>query len=189
MNMKRILTVGALGFGMALGLQAQDAKPFAAGVSIVTPLDSLKTVTNASGFGGVTADFSYTGMLANSGVPFRASLGIALLPGKEEAGLKVSLLNYQLAGDILTKLGGNENLHLVTGISVNKWRATAEAGGISESENIKGLKFGGRLGLDYRINQQWSANVMLQAIELGAEPNGYFGVNPSWIQVGAKFHF
>jgi len=204
MNMKRFISVGALSLGLAAGLQAQDAQKFSVSANLVQSLDGLKKITNRGGIpAGLTVDFSYTGMLANSGVPFRTSLGVNFLPGRENVYQeKISLTGIQLAGDLLIKLGKSEKLNMITGISINTWSVSNkgfEPGFEPVLNNGKGLKFGGRLGLEYRINQNWSAQVMLQAIELGQdyrgfdgygqEMKGFTGLNPCWIQYGARFHF
>ena len=134
-------------------------------------------------------DFGYNGHVGNSTVPFRASLGYQFLPGSEDNGLKQSLTSFQLAGDIFIASPWKD-LQLITGLSVNKYKVKSEAASFgSETETVKGTKLGARLGLEYRFSPTWSGQLMVQMTELGTDAAATTGVNPSWIQAGAKFHF
>jgi hypothetical protein len=181
----------AVAFGMALlmplAAQGQEIKRFDVSGGAVFALDTLKTVTNKT-FSGIHLDAGFNGNLAATTIPFRASLGVNLLPGSEKDGLKVSLTGFQLNGDIFVKTGVDK-LRLVSGISLNKWRAKAEAAGVSETETIKGIKFGGRLGLDYGINSNLSCGLMLQVVELGTDAGATRGINPSWVELGVRYSF
>jgi hypothetical protein len=169
-------------------LLAQDAqKPWTAGANLSFALDGLKNITHKSN--GFVVDFGYTGHLGGTSVPFRTSFGYQFFPGSEELGLKTSLTSYQLAGDILIDTPW-KNLQFITGLSLQKYHAKAEATGLgSTSENVKGTKFGARLGVEYQINSAWSAQLMVQMTELGTDATATVGINPSWLQAGVKFHF
>ncbi len=223
MTMKSFLRSASLGLVLSgLALSAQDApKPFAVGVHMVSGLTALKDVTGNNA--GAVVDFSYTGMLAKSNVPFRAGLAYNTFPGKtDDFQVKESLTAFQLFGDIVIKTGV-EHLDLVTGLSVNKYHYKVDSpdasvlqgstyGYGSQSGTVKGLKFGARFGVAYAFTSAWSAEVMLQITELGSsdryrmDPSSptrdiwdskakFFtgprsaGINPSWLQVGAKYHF
>jgi opacity protein-like surface antigen len=58
-----------------------------------------------------------------------------------------------------------------------------------ESISVKGYKLGGRFGLEYTVNKNWSVNALLQYTELGMDHYETKGINPSWLQFGAKYHF
>ena len=189
MTMQTPLRILALGTALACsGLGAQEAqKTWTAGASFTVALDSLREVThNTNGF---VEDFGYNGHLGNTDVPFRASLGYQYLPGKEDSGLKQSLTSFQLAGDIFIP-SGFKDLQFITGLSINKYKVKAEAAGLgSDTESVKGPKFGARVGLEYQFNPAWSGQLLLQMTELGTDAAATTGINPSWIQAGVKFHF
>jgi len=190
MNLKTKMMGLGLAALAASSLGAQDAKTWSVGLNYALATDALKGVTNASGaFGGVTADFGWNGKLASSDVPIRISLGVNNLPGKADAdGLKISLLGYYLGGEIFINTGV-KNLRLTTGLTLNKWKAKAQAPGFSETENVKGVKFGARMGLDYQFTPNWSANVTYAVSELGLNADMTQGLNPAWVMLGAKYHF
>ena len=48
---------------------------------------------------------------------------------------------------------------------------------------------GGRFGFDYRVNTHFTASLLLQIVELGADAQSTKGYNPSWLQVGGTFRF
>lgn len=190
MNLKNALMGLGLAATMAGTLGAQDLKHWSVGMGYLRPLDSTRTWNNSHGLGAnLNVDFGYTTMLASTDVPVRISLGFNNLPGDETStDEKLSFRGMYLGADLYIKTGV-ENLSLVTGLSLNKWRASYDAPGISESESVKGVKFGGRLGVDYQLTPRFSLNVFLTAVELGTDSTATQGVNPSWIQVGGRFHF
>jgi hypothetical protein len=129
--------------------------------------------------------------------------------------VKGSLSGYQLAGDLFINTG-YQGLRIVSGLSVNKWKLKRSAtfaqaadtwsvvagawhqnvGAIAagtvnydESISVKGYKLGGRFGLEYTVNKNWSVNALLQYTELGMDHYETKGINPSWLQFGAKYHF
>lgn len=195
MNLKNKLMGLGLAALVAGSLGAQDVNRWSVGMGYLIPLDSTKTITDPDGMTeSLNLDFGYTAMLASTDVPVRISLGINNLPGSTTETLeKRSLFGMYLGADIYIKTG-IENLSLVTGINLNKWRLKYKAPGIDEDESVEGVKFGGRLGLDYRINARFSVNLSVNATELGVDRVGMAefgnqGWNPSWVQVGGRFHF
>ncbi len=182
----RYLALGALLAGTSLAAQ-ETQKTWTAGASLTSALDGLKEVThNTTGF---VVDFGYNGHLGNSTVPFRASLGYQYFPGSDHLGVKQSLTSFQLAGDIFIASAWTD-LQFITGLSINKYRVKSEVAGLgSSTDNVKGPKFGARLGLEYRFTPAWSGQLLVQMTELGTDATNTTGINPSWIQAGAKFHF
>jgi hypothetical protein len=77
----------------------------------------------------------------------------------------------------------------VTGISLNKWSMSKSPEPAGYSSSVKGPKFGGRFGVEYRFNSTWSGHVLLQGSEIGTDALATKGLNASWVQVGAKYHF
>lgn len=189
MNLKNVL----MGMGLAAvvcgsSLSAQEFRGFDAGLNLTYASGmNLKNQFTKQDLGFVV-EGGYTGRLAATDVPFRLGLSINEFPGKSENDLKVSLMGFQVSGDLFVNTGF-ENLRLVTGISLNKWRSKAEAAGISETVTAKGVKFGGRMGLDYVIGNHWSASVMLQVVEYGTDKLQTVPLNPSWLQFGAHYRF
>ena len=181
----------AFAIGMALlaplSLQGQEVQRFDVGGSAVWAFDGLKSVTNNS-FAGYHLEAGYNGNLAATDVPFRASFGMNLFPGADKGGSKASLTGYQVSGDIFTKTG-IDKLRLVSGISLNRWKVKEEVGTVSTTTSVKGLKFGGRLGLDYTASAHVSCGLMLQLVELGTDANSTKGVNPSWLEFGVRYRF
>ena len=139
MNLKLIsLTLGAaLALGGTLSAQ-QNTSRWNASASVGLGTDSLHTITNTGtswwDIGAYNLDLGYSGMIAGSGVPFRASIGLNHLPsGKVDLGpastlvnsgaypIKNSLLGYYIAGDMFVNARVVDNLYFVIGISVNQW--------------------------------------------------------------------
>jgi hypothetical protein len=186
---KLIMGLGVAALAVGTNLPAQDGNVWHAGLSVVKPLEGLKSVTNKSGLGsGFIGEVGYTGQFASTTVPFRATLAVNSFSGDTVLGVKSSLIGYQLAGDILTNTGA-KNLTIVTGLSLNKWKWDYTNPDPTVIVKDKGIKFGVRLGLDYRINDHFSADALLQVTELGTDPKSSVSLNPSWLQVGVKYHF
>lgn len=183
----RILALGALLAGT--GLMAQEAdKSWTAGASLTAALDGLKDLTHKTN--GFVVDFGYNGHLGATTVPFRASFGYQNFPGGaiEGSGVKQSITSIQLAGDIFIATPW-KNVQFITGLSLNKYKVKTETPTLSDTQSVKGPKFGARLGVEYQFNASWSAQALVQMTELGTDAAGTIGVNPSWIQAGVKFHF
>jgi len=177
-RMKNILLAAALGMGATLSAQATT--PWDAGVAYLVGLDGLKTVTgNGQGY---NAQVGYNGHIANSEVPFRASAQVYQMPWDGSNPENTGLRDYQLSFDVFSK-PSYAGLRLVTGLSVNKWvRGEAQT-------SVKGVKFGGRIGLDYELNHHWIAELTVQVVELGTDGNATKGLNPSWAQLGVRYQF
>jgi hypothetical protein len=159
------------------------------GLSLVSPLDGLKKITNQSGLGGgFVLDLGYTSDLGKGAIPFRLSCSILSLPGKEVAYIQDTLLGLQVAGDIQVRLGASR-LTLITGLSLNQWRWDHHGPTGHDTKAIKGIKFGGRMGLDYRMSPRFSTRITLQQVELGTDKQAIYGYNPSWLQLGVQYHF
>jgi len=186
MNMRKsLMGLGVLALAFSASLAAQEGPRWDAGLGLVMPLDALTLLTNNKGLGaGFIPEIGFNGKLVGTTVPFRATFSINDLPGKDDNGTKTSLMGYQLAGDLFTATGWNK-LSLVTGISINRWQMKVD----STSSTVKGIKLGGRIGVEYRMSRACSADLLLQAIELGTDPQGITSYNPSWLQVGVKYHF
>lgn len=129
-----------------------------------------------------------------------------------------SLQGLQLSGDLYTEVPGVAGLYLVTGGSLNRWIedqtltwANTDGvlvwAGLDDKRNvisrkpevgevayrhkgaIPGLKLGVRAGLEYAVQRRLVASVLFQVAELGTTPLGTRPLNPSWVQVGARWHF
>jgi hypothetical protein len=152
-------------------------------------------------------------MIQGSDVPARISLAFANMPGKEtdystpttDGHLRTTLNLIQLNGDILVA-SRIQGLRGVFGISFNKYKLSragnedttaANAGDPSAhfpAVDDKGTKLGLRLGVEYAITKQISAEVLFQQTELaGRQRNDGLvrkaGLNPAWLQFGARYHF
>jgi hypothetical protein len=189
-------------------LQAEEAQEMAIGGGITIANDSLKKVTHNSL--GLNFNVSTQMPIAASNVKFRPGLGLSILPGKWgvdndiDNGLitqsKTQLINIQATFDVMVPLpvAGIENLTVITGLSVNNWRyngATRDGNphpyGLQGSAAPGSVKVGLRVGADYRINKQWSSELLLQVVEFGSGNTEvhYHNFNPSWLQLGVKYHF
>jgi len=216
MNSKLIsrLALGALLATGAGTLSAQDSigSRFSLSGSLGLGTDSLDAITNSGtswwNIAAYNFDFGYTGKLAATTVPFRISLGANYMPGgtheiRNSNGvflgntLRHSLRGYYLAGDLFIDSRVSSSLQFILGASLNKWTVTETDEGVSEKYSIKGIKFGGRFGLDYKVSDNISLNVILQVTELGhssalLDPMPDAGAepwNPSWLQFGLKYSF
>jgi len=192
-----------MGLGVAalqvLPASAQEMRHWSASLNYVIPTENLKEITNAQDkYAGLNFDFGYMGHLGATSVPLRTSLGINYMPGRErEGGAKASLTGYYLATDVYVN-SGIKNLQFLTGISLNKWRASVEVPGIiDESRTIPGIKFGGRIGFAYQMTPALSLDGILQVVELGHDQfmedpmptAGGKGINPAWFQLGVRYSF
>ena len=123
---------------------------------------------------------------------------------------KFALRSYQGSGDFLFATGVT-NLRWVFGLSVNRYTYSLVVTPGFESPmrykdktgyhdafapttpyaQVPGTKVGARLGLEYRIIPNLSASLLLQQTELGsALSNAHqINVNPSWLELGVKYHF
>ena len=195
MNLARTCLLALL----ALPLAAQSTT-FSAGGGLIYGLDSYKKAVNNTL--GLNLNLGYDTSVYKSGIPARITFGVGLMPGKERNGLKTSLTLFQLAGDILiqTEVQG---LRGVVGLSVNSYSAKFsgyESPAVFDAENhfpfrdAKGLKGGVRLGLEYSFSKRWSGQALLQATELAGRQRydpliRQGGINPSWLEFGARYRF
>lgn len=190
----------------ALPLCAQGFSVTGAGV---LALDSLKKVTNASA--AILAGADYTTRFAGTEIPVRAGVSLALMPGSERYGLKTSLFLAQVHGDLFIATA-SPKLWAVAGLSLNTYSmsrsGTEDADDALDVDHhfpvgdAKGVKFGFRLGLDYRMSRAWSLELMLQQTELAGKdltgdvkaPDGtelvrQGPINPAWLQLGVTYRF
>lgn len=172
----------------ALGACAADPT-YSAGASLNGLRGQARSVTNADLGYGLHGDVTFHG-----DTPFRAGLGLNLFPG---SGSGSSLQDLQAYGDMLVKLPVDQ-LQLVFGLSLNRWKVDAKGPAGTSSSSVDGLKFGARLGLDYAITRNLSAQALLQVSELGTtsvfkqngdKRVGPEGINPAWIQLGVRYTF
>ena len=200
----------ALGALLVAGpLMAQSAgNGFSVSADYIRGLDDLKKATNS--ITGFTLGAGYQNFIFNSEIPFRVSLNYQVLPGKStDQDLKTSLKSVQVAGDIFVDTPV-QHLRFVAGLSLQKY-SVDNTGSIRDVDGAlvksfpvdtgKGIKFGARLGFEYRFNRSWSGEVLYQLTELGSTPTvvgaeadpaqglGHGGINPAWVQLGARFHF
>jgi len=216
MNSKLVsrLALGAILATGAGALCAQDsiASRLSLSASFGLGTDGLDTITHyGTSWWNPAAynfDFGYTGKVVGTTVPFRASIGINYMPGAIREirnmdyvviGSKArrSLMGYYLAGDIFIDSRISSSLQFILGASLNMWTVIEKDGGVSTNYSVKGIKFGGRFGLDYKISDNLSFNAIFQLTELGhsglvEEPISEIGAdpwNPSWLQLGFKYSF
>lgn len=195
MNVARTCMLGLL----ALPLAAQSTD-FSVGGALIYGLDSYKKAVNSTT--GLTLNLGYDTAVYKSGIPARITFGVGLMPGKERNGLKTSLTLFQLAGDLLiqTDVPG---LRGVFGLSVNSYSARFsgyESPAVFDADHhfpfrdAKGLKGGLRLGVEYAFTTRWSGQALLQATELAGRQRydpliRQGGINPSWLEFGARYKF
>jgi len=220
MNLKlTCLTLGAL-LTLGLGsLNAQDGvSRWSVSAAAGLGTDSLNMITNSgtswTDFGAYNFDVGYRGMVADSGVPFRASIGLNYCPAgrngivsgpvQPSSDLR-SLTGYYLAGDLFINSRIDDNLFFIMGMSLNKWEMTQTVDNVKTYYSIRNPKFGLRFGLEYKISDNMAFDALFQMIEFGhnktmllADPNdndkylmaaGTRPWNPSWLQFGFKYTF
>jgi hypothetical protein len=195
MNVVRTCLLGLL----ALPMAAQSTN-FSAGGAIILGLDSYKKAVNAST--GFMLNGSWDTSVYKSGIPARVSLGVGFMPGKEVNGLKTSLTLFQLSGDLLIETSVH-SLRGVVGLSLNKYSAKF-SGEESPSafdvdhhfpfHDATGIKGGLRLGLEYAFNRRVAGEILFQTTELAGRQRTDAliregGINPGWVQVGARYKF
>lgn len=216
MNLKITgLVLGAIIAMGSVSLEAQEkwGNKLSVSASFGFGTDNLHSVTNngAYSLSVSNADFGYTGKISGTNVPVRFSLGVnvSLAGNKDEVYFERSLIGYQLAADIFFNSRVVDNLKVFVGASLNKWIINEKIGenswgeyyGTDENISIPGYKFGGRIGLDYKISKHFALNAIFQVIEIGHQtpmweepltPEERFGARPlnaSWLQFGLKYTF
>jgi hypothetical protein len=189
----------------ALPLCAQGFSVSGAGI---LALDSLKKVTDAPA--AIILGGDYETHFSGTEIPVRAGISLAQMPGHERFGLKTSLFLAQVHGDVF--LCATPKLAVVAGLSLNTYSMT-RTGEENRTDALdvdhhfpvgdaKGVKFGFRLGLDYRLDKAWSLELMLQQTELAGKdltgdvkaPDGtelvrQGAINPAWLQLGVTYRF
>ena len=217
-SMKKICLGAAAVLLLAPSLQAGDNKAFLGG-GLTFANDSLRKVTNNSLGMNLNIGWDYT--LADTNTTFRMGLGLTILSGKEgnytyvydpnNTAVPVTTISkttlYNVQGTVDLLIGTPwEKVKIVTGLSVNQWRYQAASRFASGSGDILptphpydlqgskapgDLKVGFRIGADFQVNKAWSAEAILQMVELGGtnSESRLNSINPTWIQVGVKYHF
>lgn len=197
---------------------AADGPNFFVGGGVIGALDATKTVTHSTLGFNLTAGADYR--MGDGSYGFRPGVAINFLPGSAQDGVKTSLTNFQVYGDVLFD-SGIKNLSFSAGLSVQRWyyKTTADAGIVSplqldDKGFLNGTKLGLRLGMEYRFNKSFSAELLFQQTDFGSKngdpkgnvysSNGNFppptpaqegtlingtNVTPSWLQLGVKYHF
>jgi hypothetical protein len=140
------------------------------------------------------------------------------IPDSDQHKWKISLTNIQVNLDVLFPIGSSQ-LSLLTGLSLNTWNKSVtgkdpwdpDGDELDISGTVKYAfgKYGLRLGAEYALNNSLSVALTLQLTELGTDwefyadkwfeydgkPNrdiyggGYRAVNPTWVQLGARYRF
>jgi len=200
-----------LGLVAAASLAAQSTGFSAGGGLILAPSKQFfgaydKAVHNNMGF---FATAGYDFKIYQTDVDSRASLTFGMMPGKELNGLKTSLTLIQLSDDIFLPLG-SESLRGLFGFSANFYSASFSGTESTDRNDVDhhfpfkdadGLKLGFRLGLDYAITKNLSAELLFQQTELAGSDiseldsptqQAYVrrgGINPSWLQLGVRYSF
>jgi hypothetical protein len=184
---------------LALPLAAQSSG-FSVGGGLIAGLDSYKKAVNSNTGFGVNAAFDT--VVHGTDVPIRLQVGLDSMPGKATNGLKTSLTHVQLASDLLVDTGVS-GLRGLAGLSLNSYSASfsgTESTSASDAshhfpfKDVKGIKLGLRLGLEYAFDKAWSGEVVLQQTELAGQDKSdplvrVGGVNPAWLQVGVRYRF
>lgn len=194
--MNSFLRVFLLGLGAA-SIASANSADFDGGVfaTYASGMSMKNHVTQANLGAGI--EFGYRSLENRVQVPCRVGLSVASFPGKSVNGVKNSLTHAQIAGDVFIA-SPFENTKLVIGGTFNHWRVSAKGPGYDISGGVKGIKFGGRIGVETQVSEKISLNLLWQVTELGTtrelEPQGKMTnaivqVNPSWLQVGVRYHF
>jgi len=186
-------------------LLALLACPLAAQVSasggLILALDSLKKAT--SGNLAYLAGADLNGHLYGTEVPARIGLSLAWMPGRQVNGLTTSLTLTQLHGDVFIGTGA-PSLRVLAGLSLNNY--TMSRRGVENAEDpmdqahhfpvrdVKGVKLGLRLGVEYTLTRSVALEMTYQQTELAGKDlldplvrQG--GINPGWVQLLVTYHF
>jgi len=181
---------------IVLPLAAQGTG-FSVGGGLLVGNDSLKKATNSTTGFHVGADYTLS-----TGVPVRLGLTLASMPGKAENDLKTSLTLSQAHGDVLIAFPAPAWKALI-GVSVNSYSMSRTGTESTDSLDVdhhfpvrdaRGLKLGLRLGLSYALTTRLSGELVFQQTELAGKDledplvrRG--GINPSWFELGLRWHF
>lgn len=200
---RQSLTIALLGTALTAATPVFDVT---AGTSLA--LDGLKKVTHNSASYHLGGGMKWTA--AATETPLRLGVTYQLMPGKDFGTVKSSLKAFQVHLDAYLataspryafKFGVSANRFTVDNQGTESWiKDGRNPSGFSPEyvfalDDTKGVKLGLRFGVDIQLAKAWSAEVLFQATELGGgavkpgnKPN-LGGVNPSWIQVGARYSF
>ncbi len=208
--MHTILSIALMAaFGSTL--VAQTSPRFSVHSALFMGSNDLKKATNSGS--GFALGGAYDTTFPASDTRVRLGLSYNAMPGKVQGkDLKTSLASLQLSGDAHIRLP-LPGLALVVGLSVNKYRvknegtpSTGTASGVTyynsafSITNADGLKLGARMGFDYALHPRVSLEALYQLTELGRGPkelgDHYVSwdiargpINPSWLQLGVRYHF
>jgi hypothetical protein len=180
---------------LAMPLCAQ----FSASGGLILAFPSLKKATQTDLAFALGAD--YTSHLYGTEIPARVGLALASMPGKEVNGLKTSLTLVQLHGDVFIGAGP---LRCLGGLSINSYTMSRSGNENTQDpldrdhhfpvRDVKGLKLGMRLGMEYAITKTLALELTYQQTELAGKDlqdpmvrQG--GINPGWAQLLFTYHF
>jgi hypothetical protein len=188
--------VAAAALISAPALKAETPTTYFYGVGITYANDALKQVTNTNL--GLNFNAGLDREIKGTTIGFRPALAITFLPGSWDGDSKTSLTNLQASGDLVINTS-IEKFKVVTGMSVNLWRYIGDARngasnkwGLNSAMAPGGLKLGLRVGFDYKFSKQITGELLWQGVEFGNKPNdeqSWQNFNPTWLQVGVKYHF
>lgn len=206
MQMRRLKAVLALVLaGAFLPVAAEQPTGWQVSGSLPSALTGLKDWTHRS-VAGLCVDGGYQGTFEGGNILYRVSLGYNTFPGKEQDRMKISLSSFQLSGDVVIPVARSP-YSLVTGLSVHNWSKSVsgtspidpgQANGVSGGVKQVFGKIGFRAGVEYSMSPRLTLAALFQISEFGTNSeflkrgNETFGtnaVNPSWIQMGVRYHF
>jgi hypothetical protein len=185
---------------------ADPAQDKAIGFGVTLATDSLKKVShNSTGF-NLNGSLEFN--LPLTDIKIRPGLGLSVFPGKKgdnwnyelerNVSTKTQLINIQASFDLVIPTRVCQSLNLITGLSLNQWRYSGQTYNndphpfrMEGSKASDDLKLGLRVGLNYKFNNKWSGEALLQMVEYGyptTEVTSY-NINPCWVQFGVKYHF
>lgn len=176
---------------LAAGLLAVPAAAQEQAKGLTLGLSYIGDVQN--GGSGLGVDLAYTLVPSRLELPVRFGVGVNGFFTTCDATTDAKLSNDQAYVDLFFTKPGSA-LAFYGGLSVNQWQVSANG----RSSTVSGLKLGLRAGMEYRFASAASLSVGYQVAEAGTSsellPNGpkdtgARGLNPSWLQVGVRFHF
>lgn len=196
---KTLRMLGIVGAALVMSAPAMAAdtqEGWYLGGGLTFACDSLKVATHKTL--GLNLNAGLDRQVGDTNLGFRPAFALTFLPGNWEKDQKVSFINMQVSGDLVIP-SGIDNLNVITGLSINTWQYTADSRngadapfGMVGTFAPRNLKLGLRLGFDYQISKRLTANAILQMVEFGNQPSDratWDNVNPSWVELGVKYHF
>lgn len=195
-NLRMLGLIAAAALISAPALKAEVPTGWFIGGGVTFANDSLKQVTNNNL--GINLNIGLDKEIGDTKIGFRPGFGLTFLPGSWDGDSKTSLNNLQVTGDLVVNTP-IDKFKVITGMSINLWRYIGDArNGASNNWGLNGamapggLKLGLRVGFEYKVSKEISAELLMQAVEFGNQPNGvqsWYNFNPSWLQLGVKYHF